>query len=79
MCSAGAGTAVNSKKHHTDGQDISLMCRLCDESSEMVMHLSIGCTVLVKSKYRIPDDIVAKHIHGLLLKEMSGAVTYPML
>ena len=47
----------NSIKNHTDGHDVSPMCRLCGESSETVMHLSSGCTVL------------AKHIHWLLLKK----------
>ena len=60
---------VNSIKHHTDGQDVSPMCRLCGESSETVMHLSRGCPVLAKSKYRIRHDIVGKHIHWLLLKK----------
>ena len=45
------------------------MCRLCDESSETVMHLSSGCPVLAKLKYRIRHDIVGKHIHWLLLKK----------
>ena len=59
----------NSIKHHIDGQDVSPMCRLCDKSSETVMHLSSGCLLLAKSKYRIRHDIVGKHIHCLLLKE----------
>ena len=33
------------------------------------MHLSIGCPVLAKSKYRIRHDIVGKHIHWLSLKK----------
>ena len=41
---------VNSIKHHIDGQDESPMCRLCGESSEMVVDLC-GCPVLAKSKY----------------------------
>ena len=45
------------------------MCRLCSESSETVMHLSSGCPVLAKSKYRIRLDIVGKHIHWLLSKK----------
>ena len=60
---------VNSIKNHIDGQDVSQMCRLCGESSEMVMHLSNGCSVLAKSKYRIRHDIVGEHIHWLLLKK----------
>ena len=45
------------------------MCRLCGESSETVMHLSSGCPVLAKSKYRIRHDVIGKHIHWLLLKK----------
>ena len=30
---------VNSIKNHIDSQDVSPMCKLCGESSEMVMHL----------------------------------------
>ena len=45
------------------------MCSLCGESSKTVMHLSSGCPVLAKSKYRIRHDIVGKHIHWLLLKK----------
>ena len=41
---------VNSIKQHIDGQDESPMCRLCGESSEMVVDLC-GCPVLAKSKY----------------------------
>ena len=37
---------ANSIKHHIDDQDVSPMCRFCDESSETVMHLSNGCPVL---------------------------------
>ena len=59
----------NSIKNHTDGHDVSPMCRLCGESSETVMHLSSGCPVLAKSKYRIRHDIVRKHIHWLLRKK----------
>ena len=33
------------------------------------MHLSSGCPVLAKSKYRIRHDIVGKYIHWLLLKK----------
>ena len=33
------------------------------------MHLSSGCPVLAKSKYRIQHDIVGKHTHWLLLKK----------
>ena len=33
------------------------------------MHLSSGCPVLAKSKYRIRHDIVGKYIHRLLLKK----------
>ena len=33
---------VKSIKHHIDGQDVSPICRLCGESSEMVMHPSSG-------------------------------------
>ena len=60
---------VNSIKNHIDGQDVSPMCRLCGESSETVMHLSGGCPVLAKSKYRTRHDIVGKHILWLLLKK----------
>ena len=76
---------VNSIKHHIDGEDVSPMCRICCESSETVMHLSSGCPVLAKSKYRIRHDIVYKHVHWLLLKnmgsqqEMSGTAMYLML
>ena len=45
---------VNLIKQHIDGQNVSLMCSLYDESSE---------TVIAKSKYRIRHDIVDKHIH----------------
>ena len=60
---------VHSIKHHTHGQDASPTCRLCGESSETVIHLSSGCPVLAKSKYRIRHDIVGKHIHWLLPKK----------
>ena len=33
------------------------------------MHLSSGCPVLAKSKYRIRHNIVGRHIHWLLLKK----------
>ena len=59
----------NSIKNHIDDQDVSPMCRLCGKSSETVMHLSSGCPVLAKSKYRIRHDIVGKHMHWLLLKK----------
>lgn len=42
---------VTSIKRHIDGQDVSPMCRLFDESSETVLRLSSGCSVLGKSKY----------------------------
>ena len=45
------------------------MCKLCDKSSETVTHLSSGCPVLAKSKYRIRHDITGKHIHWFLLKK----------
>ena len=58
MCAAQEQALLeNSIKNHIDGQDVSPMYRLCDESSETVMHLSSGCTVL------------AKHIHWLLPKK----------
>ena len=60
---------VSSIKHHIDGQDVSPMCRLCDESSETVLRLSSGFPVLGKSKYIIRHDIVGKNIHWLLLKK----------
>ena len=60
---------VNSIKHHINGRDVSQMCRLCSELSEMVMHLSSGCPMLAKSKYRIRHDILGKHIYWLLLKK----------
>ena len=60
---------VNSIKNHIDGQDVSPMCMFCGESNETVMHLSSGCPVLAKSKYRIRHDIVGKYIHWLLLKK----------
>ena len=60
---------VNSIKNHIDGHDVSPMCRLCGESSETMIHLSSGCPVLAKSKYRIRHDIVRKHIHWLLRKK----------
>ena len=44
---------VNLMKNHIDIHDVSPMPRLCGESSETVMHLSSGCPVLAKSKYRI--------------------------
>ena len=70
MCAAQEqALRINSIKHHIDGQDISLLCRLCGESNETVMHLSSGCPVLAKSKYRVRHDIVGKHIHCLLLKK----------
>ena len=54
VCAAQEQTLrVNSIKNHTDGQDVSPMRRLCGESSEMMMHLSSGCPVLAKTKYRI--------------------------
>ena len=59
---------VNSIKHHIDGHDVSPMCRLCRESSETVVHLSSGFSVLAQLKYRIRHDIVGKHIYWLLLK-----------
>ena len=59
---------INSIKNHIDNQDVSPMCRLCGESSKTVMHLSSGCPVLAKSKYRIRHDIVRKYIHWFLLK-----------
>ena len=60
---------LNSIKHHTEDQGISPMCRLCGELSETVMHLSSGCPVLAKSKYRLQHEIVGKHIHWLPLKK----------
>ena len=45
------------------------MCRLYSESSETVMHLSSGCPMSAKWKYRIRHDIVGKQIHWLLLKK----------
>ena len=44
------------------------MCRLSGKSSETLMHLSSGCPVLAKLKYRIRHDIVGRHIHWLSLK-----------
>ena len=40
---------ANSIKHHIDDQDVSPMCRFCNESSKTVMHLSNGCPVLATS------------------------------
>ena len=45
------------------------MCRLRGKSSEKMMHISSGCSVLAESKYQIWHDIVGKHIHWLLLKK----------
>ena len=45
------------------------MCRLCGKSSETMIHISSGCSVLAESKYRIWHDIVGKDIHCLLLKK----------
>ena len=41
---------VNSIKHYIDGQDVSPTCRFCGESSETVIHLSSGCSLLPKSE-----------------------------
>ena len=60
---------VNSIKYHIDGQEVSLMCRLCGESSETVMHLIRSCPVLAKLKYPTRHDIVGQHIHWLLFKK----------
>ena len=54
---------VNWIKNHIDGQDVSLMSRLCGEPSEMVIHPSSDCPVLAKSKCRIRRDVVGKHIY----------------
>ena len=56
---------VNSIKHNTDDQNVSLMCRLCGKLSGTLMHLSSGFPVLAKSKYQIRHDRVSKHIHWL--------------
>ena len=63
VCAAQEQTLrVKSINHHIDAQDISPMCSLCDDMSQMVIHLSSGCLVLSKSKYRIRHNIVGKHI-----------------
>ena len=86
VCAAQEQTLrVNWIKPHIDGQYLSPMCRLCGKSGETVMHLSSGCPVLGKLKYRIRHDIVGKHIHWLYLssmgslQEMSVTAMYPML
>ena len=56
---------VNSIKHNTDDQNVSLMCRLCGKLSGTLMHLSCGFPVLAKLKYQIRHDRVSKHIHWL--------------
>ena len=69
MCAAQEqALRVNSKKHHINNQDVSLMCGLCAESSETVMHLNSGCPVFAKLKCQIRHDIVGKRTHLLLLK-----------
>ena len=61
VCAA-QGICVISIKNRIDGQDVSPICRLYGESSDMVMHLSSGCLVLAKSKYGIRHDITGKHV-----------------
>ena len=58
---------TNSRKHHIDSKDVSPMCMLYGKSRETVMHLSSGCPMLAKSKYRIQHNTMDKHIHWLLL------------
>ena len=60
---------VNSIKRHTERQDISTMCSLCVELSEMVMHLSSGWPVLAKTKYHIRHDKMRKHVTWMFLKK----------
>ena len=69
MCSTGIGTRSKLDETPTNIQDVSSMCRLCGESTETVMHLSSGCSVLAKTKYQIWHDIVGKPIQWLLLKK----------
>ena len=58
---------VNSIKRHAERQDISTMCSLCVELSEMVIHLSSGWPVLAKTKYQIRHDIMRKHVTWMFL------------
>ena len=60
---------VNAIKHNIDRQEVSPICRMCGETNETVMHLSSGCAVLAKSRYKIRHDTMGKHIHWLLLKK----------
>ena len=60
---------VNAIKHNIDHQEVSPICRMCGETNETVLHLSSGCPVLAKSRYKIRHDTMGKHIHWLLLKK----------
>ena len=69
MCSTGIDTAAELEKHHSDGQDVSPMPRLCAKLSETLMNLSSGCPLLAKSHYRGLQDTVGNDIHWLSLKK----------
>ena len=70
MCAAqDQALRAKSIKVHIDGQDLSLICRLCGESTETVRHLNSICPALATSKYRTRHGILGKHIHWLVLRK----------
>ena len=70
MCAAqDQALRAESIKVHIDGQDLSLICRLCGESTETVRHLNSICPALATSKYRTRHGILGKHIHWLVLRK----------
>ena len=76
---------VNSIKNHNDGQDVSAMSRLCGKSSETLIHLSSGCSVLASRNIKL--DMIKWTSRSICCysrsmgsrQEMSGTAMYPML
>ena len=76
---------VNSIKNHNDGQGVSAMSRLCGKSSETLIHLSSGCSVLASRNIKL--DMIKWTSRSICCysrsmgsrQEMSGTAMYPML
>ena len=54
---------VNAIKYSTDKTSNTLLCRLCNEKTESIIHIVSRCSVLAKSQYRKRHGKVGTYVH----------------